>query len=339
MQPHHSIRARFLLALLILAGLVTGVARAETCPPLRLLNQTQMLAINDGMTMLVPVTINTVDKLMILDTGASASSVTRALAQELNISVHPNVRSVGLYDINGNVSYDFATIANFKFGQQEVRDTKFRIWPNPDLGKVDPRLAGILSLDRLLQYDIDVDFANGVLKLFSPEHCEGNVLYWKAAAVSVGGFDTRGDHINVQVSLDGQKMNAIIDSGAVSSILSADIARRLFGLTATSPGMKQSGIAMGNPLYPVYRHQFSKLEFDGVLISNPDIAIWPNVISRSADRTQQSTENRAIPRNTLSGVNQLIIGMDILRKLHLYIASQERHIYVSASPGTASSSK
>jgi hypothetical protein len=96
---------------------------------------------------------------------------------------------------------------------------------------------------------------------------------------------------------------------------------------------------VNNPQYPIYQHRFSKLEFDGVAIINPDIAIWPDIISRSADRSQQSTGNRAIPRNTLAGVRQLIIGMDILRKLHAYIAFQERHIYVSETSANSLSSK
>jgi predicted aspartyl protease len=338
MQPHRAIHVRFLLGSLILAWLATGTARAQTCPPLRLLNQIRMVPVTDG-RMLVPVSMNGVDKLMMFDTGAAASSVTRPLAQELGLSLHLNLRVPGLYDINGDVSHDFITVPDFKFGQQDVPNAEFQIWPDPELGKVDPRLAGTLSLDKLLEYDVDVDFANRALRLFSPKHCKGNVLYWKAAAVSVGDFDTRGSHINVQVTLDGQSMNAIIDSGAVNSMLDAGIARRSFGLTANSPGMRQSGTVANDPQYPIYQHRFSRLEFAGVAIINPDIAIWPDIIGRSADKTQQSTGNRAIPRNTIAGVNQLIIGMDVLKRLHAYIAFQEHHIYVSEASANSLPSK
>ena len=220
-----------------------------------------------------------------------------------------------------------------------MRDVQIRIWPNPDLGKVDPRLAGILSRDQLFQYDLDIDFANGVLKLFSPEHCRGNVLYWKASAVAVGEFDTKGGHINIEATLDGQKLDAIIDSGAVDSILRADTARGLFGLTASSPGMKQSAALTVNPQYPVYQHQFAKLEFNGVAVSNPVIGIWPNVIGRDADRSYQSTGNRAMPRTVRARISPLVIGMDVLRKLHTYFAFREGRMYVSGAPENSLSSK
>ena len=323
----------------MLAWLATGMARAETCPPLQQLNQIRMVPVNDGSRMLVPVTINGVDKFMILDTGASASSVTRAVAQELGLSLYQISPRSALYDVNGNVSREATTVANFKFGRQEIRDVQFRIWPNPELGKVDPRLAGILSRDQLFQYDLDIDYANGVLKLFSPEHCRGNVLYWKASAVAVGEFDTKGGHINIEATLDGQKLNAIIDSGSVNSILRADDARDFFGLTASSPGMRQSAVLTVNPQYPVYQHQFAKLEFNGVAVSNPVIAIWPNVIGRDADRSYQSTGNRAMPRTVRARISPLVIGMDVLRKLHTYFAFREGRMYVSEAPENSLSSK
>jgi predicted aspartyl protease len=332
-----SIRARFLLGSLILAWPVTGPARAETCPPLQLLNQIRMVPVNDGTRMLVPVTVNGADKFMILDTGATASSVTRALADELGLSVQR--QGDPLYDVSGNVSRETATVAHFKFGQQEMRDVRFRIWPNPELGKIDPRLAGVISRDQLFQYDLDIDFANGILKLFSPDHCPGNVLYWKAAAVAVEEFDTKGGHINIAATLDGQKLNAIIDSGSFNSILRADTARELFGLTASSPGMSPSATLTTDPHYPVYQHQFAKLEFNGVAVSNPVVAIWPNIIGRDADRSYQSTGNRAAPRNVRARVSRLIIGMDILRKLHAYFAFREGRMYISEAPANSPSPK
>jgi hypothetical protein len=154
-----------------------------------------------------------------------------------------------------------------------------------------------------------------------------------------GGFDTRNGHINVQVTLDGQRVNGYIDSGAVISFLSADSARRLFGLTPSSPGMRQVGAPPSNRQDSIYMHRFAKLEFDAVVIDNPDITILPSIIGRNADRSQQSTGNRAIPRNTPAVVRQMIIGMDILRKLHAYLARRERHIYFSEAPTSSLSSR
>jgi predicted aspartyl protease len=332
---HRAVRACFLFGSLSVAWLTTGPARGETCPPLQLLDQIRMVPVNNATTMLIPVTINGADKFMIFDTGASANSLTRALANELGLSVHPSLRPSPLFDAYGDVSHDVTTVRDFKFGRQDVRDALFKIWPNPDLENADARLAGVLSLDQLLQFDIDVDFPGGVLKLFSPDHCEGKILYWNAAAIAVSDFDTRGRHLNIVATLDGQKLNAIIDSGAAYSILSADAARHFFGLTPDSSEMRQSATLTKNAQYPVYQHPFAELNFNGVAVSKPVIAIWPDMMNRTMDRSLQDTHNRAIPMRAGANPPQLIIGMDILSKLHIYIASRERRIYFSgASEGS-----
>jgi len=321
---------RLLAGFLLSAVLATGPAHAETCAPLRLLDQIPLVPVNGGSSMLVPVKIDGVDKFMVFDTGGAASSVTRALATELGLAVHPNLRAGALFDAYGDASRDMTTVRDFKLGHQDVSDAEFRIWPNPYLETADPRLAGVLSRDQLLQYDVDADFPAHILKLFSPDHCEGNILYWKADAVAISNFDTRGNHFNIMATLDGKELHAIIDSGAGVSILTADSARRFFGITADSPGMSESATLTKSAQYPVYQHQFSELDFGGVAVKRPVIAIWPDMLNRTVDRSLQNTGNRAVPMSFGVRPAQMIIGMDILSKLHMYIASREHRIYFSS---------
>jgi len=328
----------FLLVSLFLAWLATDTARADTCQPIRLIDQIQMVPANHGATMLVPVTINGVEKFMIFDTGAPVSSVTRALTQELKLSVRQDSRDNTLYDVNGNVSRDVTTIARFKIGQQEVPEAQFRIWPDPDLEKVDPRFAGVLSRDQFHQYDLDIDFSRRVLKLFSSDHCKGETPAWNGAARTVGTIEKRGGRINALATLDGQKLNAIIDSGAVSSFLSADVAKTYFGLTAGSPGMEKFTMLANNPRLPVYQHQFFKLDFNGMTINNPLIAILPSSVDRNASEMGNSLD-RTRPRNDGVSISQLIIGMDILKRFHIYIAPREQRMYLSEVPENSPPSK
>jgi predicted aspartyl protease len=305
-------------------------------------DQIRLVRVANGPSLLIPVTIDGVDKFMIFDTGAPASSLTRAVAGQLHLSIH-QILGAGygdqLADGYGDLSLDGTEVRDLKFGREEVRDFAFRIWPDPNLEKVDPRLTGVFSIKELSRYDVDVDFLNGVLKLFSPEHCEGKILYWKADTVAVGGVELRNNHIHVSVTLDGQKFDAIIDSGAPNSSLSAEAARRFFGLTPASPGMEKWPSLTKYPQYPVYKHKFDALRFNGVAVSNPAVAIWPDIVNRNADRSMQSTESRTHFSRANVGVPQLIIGMDILRKLHVYFAFREHRMYVSDASSNSSPPK
>lgn len=336
MRHHHATAVLVLAGFLIAAWLTGGAARADTCPPLKLLDQIPMLPVNDGTTVLVPVSINGADKFMLFDTGGSASSVTRALANALGLVVYPTPRRGVLYDAYGDVSRDATTVRDFRLGHRDISSVIFKIWPDPNLENADPRLAGVLSLDQLLAYDIDADFPGHVLKLFSPDHCDGKILYWKADAVAMIPFDARNGHINIMTELDGKDVSAIIDTGATHSILSAGAASRFFGLAPETSIAQQAGPSARKEQYRAYK--FSELDFGDVAVKNPMIVIWPDTMDRYIDRSLQNTGNRAIPLSYGVKPPQLIIGMDILSKLHMYIASREHRVYFSsAAPADAKS--
>lgn len=320
---------RIMLVFWAFIGLAPAPAHAQACPPLRQLDEIPLVPVNGGSTELVPVIINGIDKFMVFDTGASVSSVTHNLAGQLGLSVHPALGRYTLFDAYGYESHDVTMIKDFKFGHEEIRNTVFGIWPNPNLDNVDPRLAGELSRDRLAQFDVDANFLDGTLKLFSPQHCPGKILYWKAAAVAASAFTINDGHITIVVSLNGQKLNAIIDTGAPTSILSSQAARRFFDLTANSPGTKLSAVLSKNSQRPIYDYQFSELDFNGVAVTHPIIAIWPEVISQDAEPNTRNLYNRAVSSGVGAHQPPLVIGMDILKKLHVYIAFREKRIYFS----------
>ena len=335
-------RTTLVHVLFTLVCLVSAPTRAETCPPLQMLDQIRLVPVTNGPSLLIPVTIDGVDKFMIFDTGAPASAVTRAVAEQLHLSVHPILpgpASFELADGYGDLSRDGTEVPEFKFGREEMRDFLLRMWPDPNLDKADLRLAGVFSIKELSPYDVDVDFPNRVLSLFSPEHCEGKILYWKADTVAVGEVELRSNHIHVPAFLDGQKFDAIIDSGAPNSSLSAGAARRFFGLTPASPGIEKWPSLTQYPEYPVYKHKFDALVFNGMTVSDPLVAIWPDIVNRNTDRTRQSTSSRAHFDRVDVEVPQLIIGMDILRTLHVYFAFREHRMYASALSQNLSPSK
>lgn len=335
-------RTTFASLLFTFVCVISASARAETCPPLHMLDQIRLVPVTTGPSLLIPVTIDGVDKFMIFDTGAPASSVTHAVAEQLHLSVHPIFSgdvSFEMADGYGDLSLDGTMVPEFKFGQEEMRHFLLRMWPDPNLDKADLQLAGVFSIKELSPYDVDVDFPNGLLRLFSPEHCEGKILYWKADTVAVGEVELRSNHIHLPATLDGQKFDAIIDSGAPNSSLSADAARRFFGLTPASPGMEKWSSLTQYPQYPVYKHKFGSLAFNGVTVSDPVVAIWPDIVNRNVDRSMTSTGSRTHYPHVGVRVPQLIIGMDILQKLHVYFAFREHRMYVSSTTKDSSPSK
>jgi hypothetical protein len=122
---------------------------------------------------------------------------------------------------------------------------------------------------------------------------------------------------------------AIIDTGATRTTISTDTASDSFGLTASSPGMAPAGNVNGDPNLASQFHTFSTLTFEGVTIMNPRLVIMPD---RMADIPQtQMLTNLFIHPMKREGLPELILGMDVLKSLHLYFAFEEHNLYVTAA--------
>ena len=164
----------FLLKTLALAGLalLPIEARAAECGPLKLINQVQLRPANEGRDELIPVSINGAEKLFIFDTGSPISSVSRVAADELKLPMRQGDLTV--YDMAGRISRDEAKVKEFIFGHGSISDIALPVMNDPKLTN------GLFGVDFLMKYDADVDFGSDVLRLFSPDHCLGGVLYWQA---------------------------------------------------------------------------------------------------------------------------------------------------------------
>jgi hypothetical protein len=68
-------------------------------------------------------------------------------------------------------------------------------------------------------------------------------------------------------------------------------------------------------------------------VSNPSINIIPDIMKKYADNRFQtgSSVKRTDDSVTLP---EVIVGMDVLRNLHIYIAFKEKKIYITQTSGT-----
>jgi len=122
----------------------------------------------------------------------------------------------------------------------------------------------------------------------------------------------------------------VIDSNAVNSTLSATKARIAFDLTADSPGSVPLGTVDGDPEHKRFGHVFSSLDFGGVAVANPHVAIIPDLVG-AKDPNNGFTTGSRVQRVDDGLASDLTVGMDVLKHLHIYIAFDERKLYISAA--------
>lgn len=310
------------LWLAFLFAMSCGGAFAADCTTLQQLASIPLVKDQNSDVMLVPVSINGHDRYLLLDTGGSITQLTQAAAKDLDLPVMNS--DIELFDINGNASHVETKVRRFSIGNLNARDITFPLNPSPSFGG---EVAGLLSLDLFTAYDMDIDFGTRKLGYFSPDHCPGKVVYWNENALTIVPMTLHERHITVPVTLDGQSMNAIIDTGSNRTIMDFDTARHFFGLSPDSPGLDPSGFLDGNRDRKTYLRVFNQLSFGAVSVKNPHVTLVPNVMGRNADHSfDPNTLNRVSDSIHLP---QLVIGMNILKYLHIYFAFKENNLYIT----------
>jgi predicted aspartyl protease len=303
---------------LMITVLTSGTAQAANCSPyLRIINSIQMRTTADRTIMVVPVTIDSGSEKLLLDTGGRVSQISRTAAKSLDLPIRGS--DVQLSDMAGNVSAARTTAKRLILGLKEQKGVRFGIAPNPDLGTKLP-YDGLLATDLFVDADLDMDFGAGRLTAFSTDHCPGQVIYWPADDVAAVPVTVHDNLITIPIQVDGEPMTAVMDTGAQYTVMNLALARRLFGLTPDSPDMKSVTETSGERSITAYGHVFDQLTFRGVTVKNLRIYLMANQVAPHYGLRRMGG-NDAVP--------DVIIGMDVLRHLHVYFATKEERLYIS----------
>jgi len=325
---------------------LTTVARADDCGPRKQITSRDMTALPGG-RYTVPVTINGTQQQMLLATAGGITTLRQDAATAMGLQPI-DASHIKLLSSNGNVSQNFVQI-DFALGR--LQDPMLQLIVMPPDGGAAPPFVGNLAGDFLSLNEVEIDFADRKLNVFSKDHCPGHVLYWHPDAVAVlpitfqvpsfqntrSGFalySNRGSHLIVPVTIDGKDSKAEVSTGNIISSMGAGTAKFLFGVTADSPGSVP--VKNGNdsdPAHQSFIHTFPTLTFDTVTVTNPRFLIYPDRIGARDPNNSTDTENRARRVDDNVGRDDIAIGMDVLRKLRLYVAYGERKLYVT--PATA----
>jgi predicted aspartyl protease len=159
-------------------------------------------------------------------------------------------------------------------------------------------------------YDADFDFANAAFRLFSSDHCEGKVVYWTHDPYGAVEFRlNQFGQITVPIMLDGHEIRATIDTGAYHSVASLETVKDALGIDDTNSDLH---LIPGMPDRPRYHYPLKTLSLQSITVNNPDVILIPDNQSRQPP-----------------GAPKMLLGINVLKQLHLYFAYRERTLYVT----------
>ena len=161
------------------------------------------------------------------------------------------------------------------------------------------------------------------------------MTYWAPPVVAIVPFQKSQDfqQIVVPVTLDGQELIALIDTGATQTSMRVDIANTRYKLTPGTADTPENKYGLNDDAaLKTYRHVFGSLSFGDIAVTNPHVIIIPNAMGNTGDRWARITRSAQVD---VANAPQLIIGMDVLRKLRMYMAFGEGKLYISPASAPA----
>jgi predicted aspartyl protease len=322
----------FVVFSLVLIGSAPWAKADESCPPLGIVASVDMGA-DEGSRPFVPGKIGETPKYMLVDTGAFFTGVTQAAADELKLPTRTTrMKFIGL----SGATTDGVAHTSLTLGNLHADGMDFIIVPDwhGSANEGGSEVAGIIGANLLRSYDADFDFGGRKVNLLSQKHCDGKVVYWPNDGVAVVPMRLNPDgHIIVMVQLDGHSLPALLDTGATTSVLNMETAEATFGLEPGSKDTPAAGHHLNDSEIQLYSHRFKSLSLEGVTISNPELTIMPDLLRTKMPNPRDGMEHDtriASPRYE-TGMGDIILGTDILRHLHFYIAYKEQKLYLSAA--------
>lgn len=258
------------------------------------------------------VKINGQDARFILDTGASFNMMSSANAASLGLKLEPAPMGFRISGVGGSASVQQTHVKDFGILGSSLPKVAF-IVGGTDAG------MGLLGANLLDIADLEIDLAHGKLSLFQPEHCEKTslALWAKDGNYNLADLESGEDRNDrrtfVKVIINGKPVRALIDTGAVATMIGRAAAERV-GLDLQSPDAKVGSSSYG--------------------IGAKSLKTWTvkvdtfSVGSETIQHSQMQVLDGAFGDRT-----EMLLGVDFVLAHHMFIANSKKKLYFTYNGG------
>jgi predicted aspartyl protease len=261
-----------------------------------------------GLEITIDGMINGTPALMLADTGASHTALTRTGTEKRGLALRmTREESVGI----GGFSRLYTTRVD-QFAAGPAKNGKGWMPVLGDTGNT-PSFDALVGAPFLLQTDLEFALADKQLRFFRPSNCDDKsfLAYWDPNAIEIP-FEYHRDsspnpHFTIEVN--GKRLDAIIDSGAAVTTIDSQAAKRA-GLKLDAPGVVRLGDLTG--------------------IGDMHIAHWSTIVDRISigPETIRNAEIGVMETDGQLDVD-VLLGADFLRAHRVLFAMSQKKLYVS----------
>jgi predicted aspartyl protease len=283
---------------------LSGAASAQqTGCQLHVVAALDMQTMSNGLVT-IPVRFEGHEHRLLVDTGGYINTVTPQLVREEGYTAQAS-RSAPLKGIGTRQLNSYVETRDFAIGQAHGKGYQFYVDTIDNLS-----MDGTLAPEILANYDVDFDFGHDKFNLIQPAHCPGGPVYWSKTPAAVVPIEIENrTHIHIPVTVDGKEIRATIDTGSMTSLIRMSAAARFLGVDDKNANLTSvTGMSINGMSGTIGNYPFETVGIGGLNVAHPTILIVPD---------------------SMWDQDELLLGMDVLRQIHLYIAYGEKKLYIT----------
>lgn len=265
-----------------------------------------------GNRAITTVKINGADTHFILDTGAFFNTMSNANALSLGLKLELAPFGFRVNGVGGSASVQQAHVKQFGILGTTLENIDF-IVGGSDAGH------GLLGANLLDVADLEIDLAHGKMTLFKADHCDkASLAYWvkdgQYNVADIESSDHKGDRRTFfDVTINGKKVRALLDSGAVATVLGRDAAERV-GIDLNAPDVRAGGKSSG----------IGAKVMKSWIVNIDTFSVGTETIQHS----QMQVIDGKIGNNT-----DMLLGVDFLLAHHMFIGNGKKKAYFTYNGG------
>ncbi len=259
---------------------------------------------------------------ILLDTGAAISLILRSSAVRLNL-LRRETSGSRMFGIGGETKVEVAAVDDFKLGEVSAKGLQLSVAGERDFGE---GVDVLLGEDFLRRFDVEFDLAHDAVRLYQPRDCNNvSLAYWTTEVtgeIEIMPVRDANPQISMTVKINGKPIEAILDSGAYSSVLTMQDAASA-GVTPETPGVVAGPSSGGLGARSVAEWIGP---FQSFAIGNERI---PDVRIRFADLYKDVTYagTGSHLRKQVFRSQPMLLGVDFLRAHRTLVAHSQRKLY------------
>ncbi|WP_166653637.1 aspartyl protease family protein [Paraburkholderia flava] len=252
---------------------------------------------------------------MVLGIGSDRTAFTPEAIQTLGLAEDSRRASVVAGLGTGSTSEYPRILPSLRFGGSEWVDLP--VLPMQSIPDGPPgageRPVGLLGADVLSRFDLDVDFVNRSMSLYTAQGCVGQFLPWQGRYFEYATRPVPGSRHRfvIPVQLNGVSLNALLSTGTARSALKREDQPNVGGVSTGSPNKNipngASGYAGSGAVVDRYRFESFRI--------GP--ATYHNVLLRVSDTVPEGED--------------IALGLDFMHSRRIWFPRSSEQVFMQPS--------